>query len=228
MAETALTLDFRKTTGDVHLYGEGDNDYIYGGSGNDHLSGGAALDWIEGGDGNDKIGGGDYIDDLFGNAGHDDLWGDAGNDILDGGSGLDDLIGGAGRDYLTGGSGYDMFWFEIPDGWTDSKVSDPDHILDFNGADDWINMPVAGTTSSNIFQTGNYIDAQMGGFAGCGYDVARNWAENHITGNVRYAFVSDGVNGYLFGDLNGNGTVETGIVLEGVTSITQFDYSNIM
>ena len=48
-----------------------------------------------------------------------------------------------------------------------------------------------------------------------------------MTGNVRYAFVSDGFNGFLFADLNGNGIVETGIVLEGVTSKSDFQFSNI-
>jgi Ca2+-binding RTX toxin-like protein len=257
------TLDFSKTTGKAHLYGEGDNDTLKGGSnndildggtgtdqlygndGSDHIStgGGGGVEWAEGGNGTDYIWGGDYIDYLFGNdsddandsiyelsdddAANDYLYGEAGRDVLYGGAGHDVLDGGADRDFLFGNSGYDRFVFEIPNGWTDSKVSDPDHIMDFMGADDWLDMPVAGTAPPSMYEIGNYIEVQTGGLS-AGYDAAQVWAENHITGNVRYAFVSDGVNGYLFGDLNGNGTVETGIVLEGVTSITQFDYSNIM
>jgi Ca2+-binding RTX toxin-like protein len=228
-----------------YLFGGKGTDELYGNDGVDHIStgGGGGVEWAEGGNGTDYIWGGDYIDYLFGNdaddandsvyelsdddGANDYLYGEAGDDVLYGGAGHDVLDGGADRDFLFGGSGYDRFVFEIPNGWTDSKVSDPDHIMDFSGADDWIDMPVAGTAPSSVYEVGNYIEVQKSGLAS-GYDTAKFWAENHITGNVRYAFVSDGVNGYLFGDLNGNGTVETGIVLEGLTSTSDFDYSNIM
>ena len=61
-------------------------------------------------------------------------------------------------------------------------------------------MPVAGTSA-------NYVEKQLGGLAS-GYDMAKVWAQNHMDdGGDRYAFVSDGVDGYLFADMNGNGTV---------------------
>ena len=42
-----------------------------------------------------------------------------------------------------------------------------------------------------------------------------------------FGFVTDGVNGYLFGNLNSDWVLETGIVLEGLTSLDDFDYSYI-
>ena len=80
-------------------------------------------------------------------------------------------------------------------------------------------MPTAGTSE-------NYIEVQLG--YNVGYLDAMNWAQTHMTGNDRYAFVTDGVNGYLFGDLNGTGTVETGIVLEGLTTLNAFDWWEII
>jgi Ca2+-binding RTX toxin-like protein len=227
------TLDFSKTTGAAHLYGEADSDTLIGGSGpdildggdgddqlygngsGDTISGGAGLDWAEGGDGKDYIYGGDYIDYLFGDAGNDYLYGDAGNDVLDGGADHDVLTGGAGRDFMTGGPGLDTFKFEIPNGWTDSKVSDPDHVQDFDAAWDWIDTPTAGTPS-------NYVETMIA--YDFGYDLAKSFGNYYISEGARYAFITDGVDGYLFGDLNGNGTCETGIVLKGLTSVDDFDY----
>jgi hypothetical protein len=98
-------------------------------------------------------------------------------------------------------------------------LSAPDTITDFDNLEG-IDMPVAGTSA-------NYIEQQIGGLAS-GYDMAKLWAQNHLDGGDRYAFVSDGVDGYLFADMNGNGTVETGIVLEGVQSIADFNWQNII
>ena len=231
------TLDFRKTTGPAYLYGEGDTDTLRGGSGNDILDGGAAgddlfgydgkdtisggagLDYMEGGNGRDFIYGGDYLDYLYGQAGNDCLYGDAGNDILDGGADHDVLKGGAGADSLIGGSGLDEFEFTIPNGWTDSKIDLPDTIWDFKATDDWLDLPVKGTAF-------NYSEFSIANNAG--YDEARDLAEDHIDGPVKYVFVTDSVKGYLFADLNGNGTVETGIVLETLTKLSQFSHAEII
>jgi serralysin len=215
------------------IYGLGSVDWLHGYGGHDKLYGGGSRDWIYGGTGSDLCVGGDGSDIIYGEEEGDELYGGEDNDYLYGGTGHDELYGdahhdeltgGAGMDYLTGGSGYDTFKFELQNaanGWTDSKITDPDHITDFSGADDWIEAPVAGTSA-------NYIQKQISGNSLVfGYDAAKDWALDHMTGNIRYAFVSDGFNGFLFGDLNGNGIVETGIVLEGVTSISDFQYSNI-
>ena len=60
-----------------------------------------------------------------------------------------------------------------------------------------------------------------------GYHAARNWAEDHTLG-FDHVFITDGVNGYLFGDIDGDAWIETGIVLEGITSIDDFHYWDII
>jgi Ca2+-binding RTX toxin-like protein len=206
------------------LDGGGGPDKIYGGGGRDTIYGGTGADLCVGGDGRDIIYGGDQGDQLYGGDDQDFLYGEGGNDALYGDAGHDELTGGVGIDILTGGTGFDTFKFELQNaanGWTDSKITDPDHITDFSGADDWIDVEVPGTSA-------NYIEKQISGNSLVfGYDAAKDWALDHMTGNVRYAFVSDGFNGFLFADLNGNGIVETGIVLEGVTSTSDFQFSNI-
>jgi hypothetical protein len=36
------------------------------------------------------------------------------------------------------------------------------------------------------------------------------------------------VNGYFFSDVNGNGTMDNAIVLEGLTSLSDFGYTNVV
>jgi Ca2+-binding RTX toxin-like protein len=200
------------------IVGTTGDDILYGHDGNDTIIGGAGQDWLVGGNGRDFIYGGDNIDYLFGDAGNDVLYGNAGNDVLEGGSGHDVLVGGAGRDYLKGDSGYDTFQFNIPNGWTDSPVANADHILDFNAADDWIDVPVAGNAS-------NYFELSIG--YDDGFSEALKFAQTYM-GDGNYVFVTDYVDGYLFADLNSNGTVETGIILEGLTSLSDFSQYNLI
>jgi Ca2+-binding RTX toxin-like protein len=206
------------------LKGGGGHDHLYGEDGNDHLYGEDGIDYLYGGDGKDYLHGGD---------GADDLAGGAGNDTLVGGNGHDHLEGGAGADTLTGGSGTgDTFIFktytvtvddDVVEFYFDSDASNPDHIVDFgHGANilgDLIDMPTAGTAR-------NYIETTLG--YNVGYVAAKNWADPAISsGNgFAFAFATDGVNGYLFADPFG-GHAATGIVLEGLTSVDQFDHSYI-
>ena len=166
-------------------------------------------------------------DHLFGNSGDDVIAGGSGDDTIEGGAGNDLILGDSyldgnnddGVDTLSGNGGYDTFMFNMINGWTESDKWNPDTIKDFWWYYDAIMMPVAGTSA-------NYIETALG--YNVGYLDAMNWAETHMSGDDRYAFVTDGVNGYLFGDLNGNGTVETGIVLEGKTTINAFGYWDII
>jgi hypothetical protein len=54
---------------------------------------------------------------------------------------------------------------------------------------------------------------------GAGYDAARNFAENYFAadsnsgGDLRYLFITDGVNGFFFADNNSNGTMDAAVVL---------------
>ncbi len=68
---------------------------------------------------------------LTGTSEADLLQGFGGNDQLNGRAGDDTLVGGLGRDIMQGGSGSDIFRY---DSLTDSLVSAPDRIIDFNQA----------------------------------------------------------------------------------------------
>lgn len=69
---------------------------------------------------------------------------------------------------------------------------------------------------------------------GAGYNAARDLAENwfavdsYFGGDLSYLFITDGVDGYFFGDSNSNGIMENGIVLEGLNSLYDFSYKNIV
>ena len=214
--------------GDNWFFGAAGDDVLKGGGGSDTLFGDDGIDWLEGGDGNDRLWGGYDNDVLSGNADQDRLTGGPGNDILNGGAGNDILFGNSGRDRMTGGSGFDGFLFDFEtvfDGevqihTTDSKVSDPDHIVDYDTNFDWIEMTTAGAAT-------NYIETTLGYNAG--YLAAKSWAETWMPSGpgFKFGFATDGVNGYLFGDLNVDGHVETGIVLEGLTSTSDFHYWDI-
>ena len=117
--------------GDDTLLGGSGHDILNGGAGNDTLDGGSGDDILHGGAGNDTLIGGRGADILDGGAGNDTLTGGAGNDTLQGGAGDDILNGGTGADSLSGGPGADVFVF----GASDSIVSAPDHVLDFDGED---------------------------------------------------------------------------------------------
>jgi Ca2+-binding RTX toxin-like protein len=189
------------------LFGVAGDDVLKGGGGADHLMGGADDDILIGG--NDTFDGGDLLE------------GGDGIDYLHGGAGNDVLSGGTGRDSLSGGDGEDKFVFVAPYGGTYSPASDPDYILDFGASPrshDWIDMP----TSENYLEPANGYEA-IGYDAG--YDAARKWVEDLKIGqyNSTNVFVTDGVDGYLFGIYAGK--LQTGIVLVGVTS---FDYSDII
>jgi len=70
-----------------------------------------------------------------------------GNDVLNGTSGNDILIGGAGMDKLSGGSGADTFRFDhLTDSYRTASTSATDLILDFNAAEDKIDVSALGFT----------------------------------------------------------------------------------
>ncbi len=229
-------IDFTHNLDPVYLYGEGGNDQIFGGSNSDYIGGGDGFDqlygqrgndlisgddgndWILGGSGNDNLFGGDDPDQLYGDSGNDSIYGEGtGNDDLHGGSGNDLLNGGAGGDFLAGDSGNDTFKFF--DSY-ESSANSPDQIMDFNAQEDVIDMPVAGTAA-------NYIEFSIGN--GSGYNTARTVAEFFLNGGGDvFAFVTDQVDGYLFADLDGNGTIDTGVILEGLTSLSDFNHLDIV
>ncbi len=202
--------------GDNVLYGKSGNDLISGGLGNDFLSGQGGNDTLGGGEGNDVIRGGkghdDLIggygdDDLRGGRGHDQIDGDDGNDILNGGNGDDTLnggddddilIGGIGQDTLTGGAGEDVFVF--------SKIShsdtlaNADHITDFSIGEDLIDL---------------------GGFVGTLNFIGSGLYSN-TAGEVRIVTVGSDTRVRI--DVDGDGSTDVNIVIDGVVGLTEQDF----
>jgi Ca2+-binding RTX toxin-like protein len=206
----------------------------------DIIKGGEGTDVLSGGDGHDHIYGRGGYDFLFGDDDNDHLYGEDGGDWLDGGAGNDELVGGEGGDWLTGGPGYDTFQFTVPEAKyalfvkPDSWVDNPDEIMDFSTFDDQIVLLGWGITPA----PSQYEEATID--QGAGYDAARTHAETLLNNDnsMLYAFVTDGVDGYLFVDVfKGDGGeytdglyegVEMGIKLAGLTNVSHFDFNDIV
>jgi len=180
--------------GDDTLVGGPGRDRLFGEDGDDLLLGGRGNDTLDGGAGNDTLEGGAGHDRLIGGPGNDLLRGGAGNDTLDGGPGRDTLEGGAGADVLTGGAGADVFVFARIGHI--GRGRDSDRITDFEAGRDRIDLRALDLS----------FDGR--GFSG-------------EAGSVR--FRSDGEDGRLAIDANGNGRANAVLILEGVTSFDPGD-----
>lgn len=209
------TLDFARNTARVELYGEANDDTLWGGTGNDYLNGGSESDKMYGGGGADYMVAGTGNDFVYGGDGVDWIWGESGSDYLHGGAGNDWLSGGVDLDTLAGSTGSDTFAFFAGDTMADSTH---DIITDWNPAEDWIDAAVAGTST-------NYAEKYVA--YGSGFYAARDVADVQLK-YVDYVFVTDSVNGYLFGDTDGNGWADTAIQMNGANSLDSFAWSDII
>lgn len=138
-------------------------------------------------------------DKIYGNGGDDRLMGDAGADRLYGDAGNDILFGGTGSDLLSGGTGKDVFVFATP---MDARIAKKvDTIADFEHLIDKIDL--------------RYIDANT--------DLAGDQAFRFIgkrdfsaSGQLAYR------NGFLVGDLDGDGSADIAIAVGGTLSVKDF------
>ncbi len=144
---------------------------------------------------NSELIGGAGNDLLRGNTGNDALWGGLGQDILIGGAGNDWLEGGQGSDLLSGGMGADFFSYQVND------VSSlwQDKIIDFNG----LEGDRLGITA--------VLDG-MDPFANPGWDYIGSTSFGAAAAELRFA------DGYLQGDVDGDGKADLRIQLLGVSS----------
>ena len=222
--------------GNDTLTGGEDDDVLVGGAGNDMLDGGAGSDTVSyaagsaavrvslaisgaqatGGGGNDTLTG---IENLIGGTGADLLVGEGGANVLDGGGGADQLaggggadvlIGGAGRDMLLGGDGGDLFRFATIKDLPGIATTTADAILDFSTAQGDL-IDLSGIDA--IKQTSAVNDA----FAWIGSGAFTKHA-----GELRYV-VSAGV-GLVSGDLDGNGTADFAIRIDGGAALAATDF----
>lgn len=130
--------------------------------------------------------------------------GGPGNDVLIGGNGNDRLIGGAGDDVLTGGAGADIFDFNTP------AIADigNDRITDF-AAGDKIDLS---QVDANSILSGKQSFRFIGGA----------WLSN--AGDLGVYTNTTTRLTYVQGDLDGNGSPDFSIVIQGTPSLTAADF----
>ncbi|QNM82992.1 cadherin-like domain-containing protein [Sphingomonas sabuli] len=147
-------------------------------------------------------------DAINGAAGNDRLLGEAGNDNLNGGNGADFIVGGTGSDDMTGGAGADLFVFYQGDfGGADPVAAD--RIRDFSrGEGDIIRL---NNVDANTTVGGDQAFAFIGSGAFTGH-----------AGELRYEQL--GVDTYVFGDTNGDGTADFAIRVDGSHTFVAGDF----
>jgi Ca2+-binding RTX toxin-like protein len=175
---------------------------------------------IRGGEDRDVLEGSEGIDHLWGEGGNDVLIGNQGDDHLNGGAGNDLLEGGLGADQLTGGEGQDMFFYPDAANESPATLTDADQIRDFQYGTDKLGLGVAGT-AENYHSTGTTatsMDAAV-------LEANQNYGEDRLT----YLYLAnEGTDtGYLLADLDGNGSFEFGITLDGNGGPGEFGYDAI-
>ncbi|PCH75011.1 MAG: hypothetical protein COC12_02325 [Rhodobacteraceae bacterium] len=178
---------------------DGDNS-IVGNVGANLLRGSLGQDSISGLEGDDILRGGRGRDALDGGAGDDILRGGLGRDTLIGGDGNDILNGGVGRDRLFGDAGSDVFRFTKAA--HSPNNSGADQIKDFIQGEDLIDL--SGLTGGSLDLIGGV------GFSGLG--------QGEVRINV------NGGNTIVRVDIQGDGTADMRIVVEGVTAMDLFDF----
>lgn len=216
--------------GNDTLYGNGGYDTIYGGAGNDYIGASSSgrfgyygHDEVHGGTGNDTLDfaktgsqvtlyGDDGNDMIFGGSGGGRLDGGAGDDFIAGGKGSEVIVGGRGVDDLFGGGGADTFAFRgaVDTGRTAASA---DTIYDFRTGLDHVQWD--GIDTKGHAATFSAIQTPLVGF-----DHALGEADANGGGKT-FVFVDDGLNGYLFADVNHDGHMDAGVILAGLTSSDQ-------
>ncbi|MDO9338728.1 MAG: hypothetical protein Q7T61_20240 [Caulobacter sp.] len=166
------------------------------------MIGGAQGDTLLGLAGGDTLRGGLGGDTLDGGLDNDKLYGEAGDDVLLGGDGLDYLYGGAGADSLTGGAGKDLFVIQSA---ADSGVGAAlrDVITDLDGLD-VIDLRT--------------IDADTALAADQAFSFIGTGAFTSTAGQLRYEF--DGTDTHVFGDVDGDGTADFELLINGAQTLT--------
>jgi Ca2+-binding RTX toxin-like protein len=172
------------------------DDSIRAGMGRDKVTAGAGNDTVWGDGGNDVINGGD---------GKDYVDGGGGRDLLKAGLGNDKLVGGAGNDVLTGQGGADMFIFS---GFYPSDIG-RDTITDFSRAQ-----------HDKISLAG--IDANHSLFDDQAFRFMGTQAFSGYAGEVRYQI--KGHDTYVLLDMDGGGTAEITIHLDGAHALNASDF----
>lgn len=181
-------------------------EHVSGSSFDDRLVGNAKGNRLDGGNGRDNLNGAAGDDSLLGGNGDDRLLGGAGDDSLRGGNGSDVVRGGAGHDDAWGGSGADDFLFDDSDfGGLDSLTAD--HIRDFSLVDhDQLDLRPVDANTTNAAGTDD------------AFTFIGTTDFNGTAGQLRYEIAGDHTN--VLGDVNGDGSADFMIELDGALALT--------
>lgn len=152
-------------------------------------------------------------DRITGTAGADMLSGFGGNDKLFGLDGDDLLAGGAGKDMLYGGAGKDTFVFDTP-----VKKGHFDHIVDFNSADDTIQISLSALKAFKVKVSKKEVFDELQGTKGGNKKASFSLDKVFDKGKLENKFFSinkakdsydfvvyDKKNGFVTLDLDGSG-----------------------
>ncbi len=191
-------LDASTSSGNDHLFGNGQDNDLRGRSGDDHIYGLSGSDSLRGQAGDDRLYDGSGSSTLFGASGSDraeagdgddSLRGGSGSDTLFGGSGSDSLHGGEGVDTAAGGRGDDTF---VVDSTGDLVMEDEGGGLDLVRAKTDFTLPDGTATAfienlrledgfGSIAATGNSLDNRVEGNTGANR-LAGNQGSDHLLG----------------------------------------------
>jgi len=170
------TIDARKFTGSVNLYGRDGNDTLMGGNGNDNLYGGSGDDTLDGGEGIDTVRetadanfrlSNDYLDSNEANTGRTlgrdrlvnieraALTGGESNNLIDASAytGTSYLYGKDGNDTLLGGSGNDYVKAGSGDDLINGGIGS-DRLYGGSGKDTFVLSSVTGKDTIYDFEDG--------------------------------------------------------------------------
>ncbi len=220
---------------DDTLRGGAREDTLRGGDGDDLLEGDTGEDMLFGNDGEDLLRGGDGQDLLLGNAGQDSLDGGTGDDTLDGGTGQDELLGGEGRDLLRGGGDDDALFGE--DGEDILLAGSGDDTLAGGGGRDILNgglgVDTFRFTATNQSAAGPMRDVIQDFEPGVDIiDLAAlpgvlEWRGSGALGGgpaIRVVEISGGINSLVQIDTDGDGSIDSEILLSFSTGALEGDF----
>ena len=169
------------------------------------------------------------------------LVGSSYNDILTGGVGSNLLEGGAGSDVMDGGGGNNIFVFHTTDSSLDPATADV--VNDFAIGQNTIEFFNPNGTFFSGVAAGvgiNYVEAAASDLPTAGAKVgnftealtAANKALAALNSNISastgslVSFQYDATNGYVFQDVDGNGTADQVVILTGIDS-GEFSHTNL-
>jgi Ca2+-binding RTX toxin-like protein len=180
------------------------DDALTGDAGANELSGFGGNDSLYGGDGDDTAYGGSGNDLLEGGAGNDSLFGQAGNDAINGGAGDDLINGNGGGDLLTGGAGADTFQYLSV---LESLFSNRDIVTDFVAGEDIFDF--SGVDANTLLSGDDaFTFIGAGAFSGAG----------------QLRFVTNGTDGWIQAEVNGDNVADMVINVTGVTLVSVDDF----